>query len=60
MFPNQLGAGEPDSTVEGASAAHHDHFVLQPGGIGELPIIFIVAASHACRRCRRHRSGRPG
>ena len=51
---DQLGAREPDGTIERATASDHDHFVFQASGIGKLPDVFVVGAGHACGGCRRH------
>ena len=57
---NQFGAGQPDGAIERATASDHDHFVLQAGGIGKLPDVFVVGAGHACGGCGRHCTRRAG
>ena len=48
---DQLCAGQTDGAVKRAAAANHDHFVFQPGGIGQLPNFLRIAPGHTgCRR----------
>ena len=39
---DELRAGEPDGAVEGAPSAEHHDFVLQAGGVGQLPHLFRI------------------
>ena len=51
---HQLCAGQPDGAVERAAPAVHDDFVLEAGGVGELPDLGGIGSGHARRGGRGH------